>query len=83
MPERVPKRRVVVNIPKTNDQVRKGNMRKVKHGRTAIKIEFLVKSKKVEKMVAEKVEEIVAVEDQDEVGEKIKFNNMGYTSCCL
>ena len=47
-------------------------MRKVKHGRTAIKIELLVKSKKVEKMVAEKVEEIVAVEDQEDVGEKNK-----------
>ena len=48
-------------------------MRKVKHGMTTIKIEPLVKSKKVEKMVAEKVEETVAVEDQDEVGEKNKI----------
>lgn len=73
MPERVAKRRVVVNIPNTNDHVRKGNMRKVKQGMTTIKIELLVKSKKVEKMVAEKVEETVAVEDQDEVGEKNKI----------
>ena len=72
MPERVAKRRVVVNIPNTNDDVRKGNMRKVKQGMTTIKIELLVKSKKVAKMVAEKVEEIVVVEDQDEVGEKNK-----------
>ena len=62
-----------MNIPNTNDHVRKGNMRKVKHGMTTIKIELLVKSKKVEKMVAEKVEEIVVVEDQDEVGEKNKI----------
>ena len=48
-------------------------MRKVKQGMTTIKIELLVKSKKVEKMVAEKVEEIVVVEDQDEVGEKNKI----------
>lgn len=73
VPERVAKRKVVVNIPNTNDHVRKGNMRKVKHGMTTIKIELLVKSKKVEKMVAEKVEETVAVEDQDEVGEKNKI----------
>lgn len=53
VPERVAKRKVVVN--------------------TTIKIELLVKSKKVEKMVAEKVEETVAVEDQDEVGEKNKI----------
>ena len=62
-----------MNIPNTNDHVRKGNMRKVKQGMTTIKIELLVKSKKVEKMVAEKVEETVAVEDQDEVGEKNKI----------